>query len=228
MNPSPAHRSHAPALVCFDVGGVLVRLCSAWDEACLAAGLDIRRATATPAVTVRRRELVMLFDSGSISLDEWAVGVEKAIDAVYSAEELKRIHRALLKSEYAGALALVERLETAGVETACLSNTNAAHWLRLAHFEDERAKPGLPEFPSVVRLKHRIASHVLGVVKPKPEIYRRFERATGARGAEILFFDDREENVVAARQGGWRAERVDPTGDPISEARRHLEAAGLL
>ncbi len=29
----------------------------------------------------------------------------------------------------------------------------------------------------------------------------------------MLFFDDAEENVRAARAVGWRAERIDPAGD---------------
>ena len=36
-------------------------------------------------------------------------------------------------------------------------------------------------------------------------------------GREILFFDDTEENVIAAREVGWRAMRVDPAGVPAQE-----------
>ncbi len=64
-------------------------------------------------------------------------------------------------------------------------------------------------YPAFRALLHRGASHLYGLVKPWPEIYRRFTRELGASPGEILFFDDREENVIAARAEGWRAERID-------------------
>jgi FMN phosphatase YigB (HAD superfamily) len=214
--------------VCFDLGGVLVRLCSGWEEAYVAAGLDVRPVPMGPAVQARRRELVHLFDAGAISLAEWAEGVSRAIDRVYSPGELARVHAAFLKDEYEGALALVDELHDAGIMTACLSNTNEAHWLRLAHVDGEGPRSGVPEFPAVAKLRHRLASHLLRAVKPNPEIYAHLERATGARGRAIVFFDDREDNVEAARRHGWHAAVVDPRGDPVAHARRTLVLHGLL
>jgi len=215
--------------VCFDIGGVLVRLCAGWDEAYRAAGLDVRPVPAGSAIEARRREIGIRFDSGQISLDDWANGVAQIIDAVYSPDELKRVHAAFLKDEYPGALELVGELHARRVETACLSNTNAAHWSRLAHVDEGGgARPGLAEFPAVVRLEHRLASHILHAMKPDAAAFAHVERATGARGPAILFFDDREENVGAARRCGWRAECVDPLGDTIAQVRGHLEVAGVL
>jgi len=45
----------------------------------------------------------------------------------------------------------------------------------------------------------------LGLVKPEPEIYARADAAYGTRPADVVFFDDRAENVAAARAHGWDA-----------------------
>jgi FMN phosphatase YigB (HAD superfamily) len=43
----------------------------------------------------------------------------------------------------------------------------------------------------------------------------------------IVFFDDVEENVAAARRRGWRGQRILHDGDPIAQVRRHLRDAGI-
>lgn len=45
----------------------------------------------------------------------------------------------------------------------------------------------------------------LGLVKPEPEIYARADAAYGTRPADVTFFDDRADNVAAARAHGWDA-----------------------
>ena len=63
-------------------------------------------------------------------------------------------------------------------------------------------------------------SHLFGVRKPNEAIYRCFEKATGTAPAEILFFDDRPENVQAACDYGWHAAQVHrerPAAEQIRE-----------
>lgn len=56
----------------------------------------------------------------------------------------------------------------------------------------------------------------LGEVKPHPDIYSRALAALGARGDEVVFVDDKEANVQAAREAGLHAERF--TGPEVFEA----------
>lgn len=49
----------------------------------------------------------------------------------------------------------------------------------------------------------------IGWQKPEAEFYAEVERQLGLRGEEILFWDDLEENVAAARAAGWGAEVYD-------------------
>ena len=45
----------------------------------------------------------------------------------------------------------------------------------------------------------------MGCMKPDAEIYKRAEELLGAQGREIVFFDDRPENVTEALAHGWQA-----------------------
>ena len=42
-------------------------------------------------------------------------------------------------------------------------------------------------------------------MKPDPEIYEALEKLTGRRGADILYLDDRPENVAGGAARGWQA-----------------------
>jgi FMN phosphatase YigB (HAD superfamily) len=216
-------------LVCFDLGGVLVRICQSWAEAYRAAGLDIREEPAHRSVRARRLELLNLHGIGRITIDDWAAGTSAALEGVYSADELKRAHHAFILEQHPGAIELVDELHAAGIATACLSNTNHTHWLRLVHRDGDRALEGTPEYPTVVRLQRHFASHLLGLAKPDDEIYARFEELTGLGPNAILFFDDLEENVGAARRRGWHAEQVTASHfDAVTQMRQHLRRRGVV
>ena len=47
----------------------------------------------------------------------------------------------------------------------------------------------------------------LGAMKPEAKFFRLVSEALGMRADELLFFDDVQANVDAARLAGWRAER---------------------
>jgi len=47
----------------------------------------------------------------------------------------------------------------------------------------------------------------LGLAKPDPEIYARADELFGTAPGDVLFFDDRQDNVAAAREHGWSAVR---------------------
>lgn len=48
-----------------------------------------------------------------------------------------------------------------------------------------------------------ISGH-LKVIKPDPEIYAQVEMATALSGAELIFTDDRADNIAAAATRGWQ------------------------
>ncbi|MBL8962529.1 MAG: HAD-IA family hydrolase [Phycisphaeraceae bacterium] len=212
-------------LVCFDWGGVILRIRRSWSEGCLGAGLGVRGQSASESWADRRRRLSRVFETGGMSEAEFYEGMSVAMEGLYTPEEVRLVHAAWLVEEYEGMGGVIDRLNAVeGLETGLLSNTNTAHWAR------QRPDPdgAWPHFPTAGRLKHRHASHLLGCAKPGPEIYREFQRRVGRSAGEILFFDDLAENIATARGEGWHAELIDHTKDTASQVLGHLERHGVV
>ena len=168
----------AIAIVCFDLGGVLVRLRNSWTEVCRAAGLDIRGNADQDRAQQALHEAMAPYVLGRISHVEWAAKSAGALGGLYSEEELSRIHDQWILGEYKGIAGVIDDIHAAGFATACLSNTNHAHWERMLRTD---------EYPGVSRLGARYASHILGLSKPNEAIYRAFEQATGQASERVLF-----------------------------------------
>ena len=203
-------------LICFDLGGVVIRICQTWEERVAAAGLELRSPARWDKIGPTRNALMAGYMTGRVTGTQLAQQLSDALNGQYDPAELMAIQDAWLIDEYQGVGAIVDQLHQAGFDTAALSNTTNEHWARM------------DEFPTVGRLRHRFASHELGLSKPDPAIYRHVERQLGYTGTQILFFDDAHENVIAARDVGWHAKRVDPAGLPAQQIRDALAQHGVL
>jgi putative hydrolase of the HAD superfamily len=84
-------------------------------------------------------------------------------------------------------------LRRRGVPTYIFSNTND---LAIEHIRRN--------FPFFQNFDGYIFSHEVGAMKPDAKIYDALEAMTGRRGAEILYLDDRLENIEAGAARGWR------------------------
>jgi FMN phosphatase YigB (HAD superfamily) len=216
-------------MVVFDLGGVIMRICRSFTEACDRAGLELRPGAEAPAMSARRKLVAEAYHVGAITCDEFFAGLSRATDDLYSPAEVRRIHDAWLIEDYPGVGALVHDLHARGVATGILSNTNHAHWVRM----------GTREFPAGGLVQHPHASHLLRLAKPHEAIYRRFHESTArvaprcADGAprspaQLLFFDDLQENIAAARGCGWNAHQIDHTGDTAAQMRAELHRRAVL
>lgn len=56
---------------------------------------------------------------------------------------------------------------------------------------------------------HHFASHLMGKVKPDPDAFQEIINAFEVPESQILFFDDNQLNVDAAKSMGLQAERVN-------------------
>jgi glucose-1-phosphatase len=99
------------------------------------------------------------------------------------------------------------------IKLACLSNTSTFAWTTAPCCID-----------AAKLFDIQILSHELGVMKPDPEIYRIAAERMDEAPERILFFDDTERNVAAAKALGFHAHCV--LG--FEPARRILEDYGLL
>lgn len=216
-------------MVCFDLGGVIVRHHRSWREACEATGMPFHEAVADPALVERRRALTRLYHVGGIATTEFFPALADATGGLYDVSQVRRLHDAWVYAEYDGIASVLQRLVDGGrAATGILSNTNEVHWARLAPPPSNPSSGGLPRFPAGLVLEHRHASHLLGLAKPDPAIYRAYESATGCRGGEVLFFDDLQENIDAAAALGWVGERIDHLGDTAAQVAAALERHGLI
>jgi len=219
-----AQTKPAIKMVCFDIGGVLVQHCRTWREGCIAAGLPVRDGAESDEMSARRKELARLFTTGRIEEPLFYQRLSATTGGLYTPAEVERIHHAWLGPEYPNVGPVVQRLVDAQrVRTGILSNTNAPHWSRLEPLD---GKP--PQFPTPSLLGTRLASHLIGHMKPDAETYAAFERATGTNGSEILFLDDLPENLAAAAARGWTCELIDHTRETAGQIESVLKRHGLI
>ena len=87
-------------------------------------------------------------------------------------------------------------LQAAGVRTGILSNLGDAMEAGV------RAR-----CPWIGAFDHHTFSHRLGTAKPDLAIYRHAAEGLGVAPAHVLFIDDREDNIAAARKAGMQAIR---------------------
>jgi putative hydrolase of the HAD superfamily len=59
--------------------------------------------------------------------------------------------------------------------------------------------------PWTAGIAHLVFSAEVALVKPDPEIYARADATYGTQPGDVVFFDDKLENVEAARAHGWDA-----------------------
>ncbi len=209
--------SDAIRLVCFDLGGVIVRICRSWEEGCRAAGLDVRELSLTDELRLARRDLLHAYEVGAIDRAGYGRRHSELVDGLYAPEEVLAIERAWLLGEYDGVDRLIDHLHARAVPTAALSNTNEGHWSQMDH-----------RYPTVNRLQRRLASHLLGMRKPNREIFETAEAHFGVPGRAILYFDDLDDNVRAAAAAGWRARRIDHQRQTAPQIERGLRDHGLI
>jgi putative hydrolase of the HAD superfamily len=85
-------------------------------------------------------------------------------------------------------------LQHAGVRTGILSNIG-----------DQMEAGILARCPWLAQFAHHTFSHRLRLAKPEAAIYAHAIEGLGVAPAHILFIDDREENIAAARAVGMQA-----------------------
>lgn len=111
-------------------------------------------------------------------------------------------------------LSLLRALRARGVPVFALSNFG------IGTFEiASKAYPFLHEFDRAF-----ISGH-LGIAKPDAEIYARLEAESGLSGAQLLFTDDRADNIAVAQQRGWKTHlfALDPVMGPAGWAQRLVD-----
>lgn len=205
---APRGGGERPAIgaVLFDVGGVLSR---DMIETKLA---DLARRHGLPEAELLRAGLALRerADLGRLS------------DAEYWGQVLRQAGAEPADGDAAiepylepvpGTLELARRLKARGLRVGILSNDSV---------QMARARRDRHGFDAV--FDPIVISGEIGKVKPAPGVYDHAVQTLGLPPAEVLFIDNREENVQGARARGLRALRFESA----AQLERELARLGLL
>lgn len=173
----------------FDLGNVIVEVRFEsfldWLSGHNKAGHDLTDVIENP--------VHLEFEKGLIAPDAFATSVREHLQADFATEEFFQAFNDIFPTGIAGMDVVLETL-AARDAVFCLSNTNEEH-LRFIE----------KKFPEMRSFTRTFASHDLKVRKPEPEIYELVRAELDVPAADLVFFDDRAENITAAKQAGWQA-----------------------
>jgi HAD superfamily hydrolase (TIGR01509 family) len=197
------------------LGGVLARIRRTWQECAAAAGVDTGLPQEQP-FELTDFPLFDAFQLGAVPTNEYLRDLAGYL--FVDEAQAKAVHNAILDSPYEGTRELVGDLKQLGHATACLSNTNALHWEIL----------NSEAFPAIHALDYKVVSHSVRLLKPEAAVFRLFDLDTQVTPEYVVFFDDHEGNVLAARRHGWNAIFVDHESDPAAQMRAALAAMEVI
>jgi len=198
----------APVFI-FDLGKVLVD----FDYTVAARKIAARSAKA-PAdlhAFLGSSPLLVDYESGRLSRRQFFEAVRDAISFRGDLAEFGG-YFADIFSEMPDMIALHAELRQRGCRTYIFSNTND---LAIEHVRRN--------FPFFANFDGYIFSYEVGGIKPQPAIYAAMETLCGQRGADLIYFDDRAENIAAGAARGWRAVQHESA----AQTRRALAALRL-
>jgi len=202
----PAARRRAVAL---DLGGVLIH----WDPRLLYRKLlPTEEAVERFLATVCSSEWNARLDAG----ESLARGIAERIERFPHHAPLIRAYAerfAEMMLPMPGSIALLAELRARGVALFALSNWNAET------FERTRSR-----FPFLESFDGLVISGWIGVAKPDPRIYAHLLEAHRLEAGDVLFVDDRAQNVEAARGAGIESVLFEG----VSGLRADLSRRGLL
>ncbi len=190
------------SVLLFDLGGVLIDVAGV-------EGLAPLLPAPIEAEALQARwqacQSVLDYGTGLLTTDEFVARFIHEWHLPVTAPAFLDAWQASVRGWLPGAASLLDELRPR-FRLAALSNSNAAHWDRLA------ALGVLDAFDLAV------GSHQLGLRKPTPAIFDETLARLGAPASTVLFFDDSQANVEAARARGMQAAHVDGP----AAVRRHL------
>jgi putative hydrolase of the HAD superfamily len=183
----------SPVLI-FDLGKVLVDF-----DYTIAARKIAARSSASPAkvqtLLLDSSPRLVQYESGQVTRRAFYETIRGAIGFQGSLTEFSG-YFADIFSEMPGTIALQAELRQRGFQTFIFSNTND---LAIEHVRRN--------FPFFANFEGYIYSYEVGALKPQPEMYLAMEAMTGRHGADLIYIDDRPENIVAGAARGWRTVR---------------------
>ena len=136
--------------------------------------------------------LLEQFETGLIARQEFFEIIREAVGFQGSPAEFAE-YFARIFAPITPMIELQAALRSCGFRTYIFSNTN---YLAIEHIRRD--------FPFFQNFDGYILSYEVKALKPQPAIYEAMELMCGSRGADLLYIDDRPENIAAGAARGWR------------------------
>jgi HAD superfamily hydrolase (TIGR01509 family) len=180
-----------PSVAVFDLGKVLVDF-----DYTIAARRIAARGTITMAEIGRFIATTPLFyqyESGFITTQQFFEEIRRVSGFKGSLQEFGHCFADIFTA-IEPMVQIQAALRRQGLRCYAFSNTNelAAEHIRRT-------------FPFYADFDGHVLSYQHGVMKPDAKLYEVLERMAGRQGADIVYLDDRPENVAAGAARGWQA-----------------------
>jgi 2-haloacid dehalogenase len=179
-----------PEVVVFDLGKVLVD----FDYSKAARRLAARTALSLDDVrkAIDQSHLHIGFETGHVTKEDFIAQASKLIEFGGHADEFTQIFCEIFEP-IQPMIELQSALKKRGIPTFIFSNTNA---LQLGYIRQT--------YPFFSGFDGYILSYEHGAMKPDAKLYEVVERETRRRGNQILYIDDRPENIATGAARGWQ------------------------
>ncbi len=196
--------------VYFDLGQVLMHFDHRRAAEQLAALLDVSVEESWQALF--ESGLEDTFERGELTPQDFAQTLAKSLEREASTDSILKATSDIFWPNRP-MLELLQELRAGPQRLGLLSNTCQAHWDWIRDTD-----PGLPD-----AFETLVLSFELGRMKPDPLIYQVAQEKAGVVAAEILFIDDRPENVAGAEAQGIQGLLYQSP----AQVRRALEQKGI-
>ena len=180
-----------PSVAVFDLGKVLVD----FDYAIAARRIAARSKVSMAQIGefIAQSPLFLQYECGAVTTQQFFDEIRRVTGFNGDLEEFGQCFADIFVA-IEPMVQIQAALRREGLRCYVFSNTNelAAEHIRRT-------------FPFYANFDGYVLSYQHGVMKPDAKIYEILESKAGRRGADILYLDDRPENVAGGAARGWQA-----------------------
>jgi HAD superfamily hydrolase (TIGR01509 family) len=174
------------SIILFDLGNVLVRI----DYAAFLHTLKFDHQMTEAELYQLLEDDARAFELGKASAEEFFAGVNTKLGTSYTFDQFRKAWVAIIAGAIPGSSELLERL-AGKYRLMMLSNTNELHFQRTVEM-----------LPVLQRFERSFLSYEIGTLKPARAIYEYVLTHVDVPAGRIVFIDDLEKNVQAAKNVG--------------------------
>jgi HAD superfamily hydrolase (TIGR01509 family) len=200
----------APSVIVFDLGKVLVD----FDYAIAGRRIAAKGKMTLPEIAqyVSQSPLFIQYETGTVTTQQFYDEIRRVTGFRGTLEEFGQCFADIFV-EIEPMVRLQAALRQRGLPAYIFSNTNELAAEHIRH-----------TFPFYGNFDGYILSYQHGAMKPEARLYEVVERTCAHRGADLLYLDDRPENVAAGAARGWQV----ILHESPEQSRAAVEKLGLL